>query len=353
MADTQLAPADTVATEGDYSGSGSLSDAHQALLGLLEPEEDKPKKEEATPEDSDEEESEGSEEEQEEDLEDDESDDETEEPSDESDETEEEDDEDPLYAVKVDGEDLEIPLSELLSGYSRQSAFTKKSQALAEQRKEFENAQQHMGAEYQQIQQERQHYIDSLQRVIENSAEGLGQYQSVDWDRLKADDPMEYLSKREELRESQDRIRGLQQQQADAMQKAEADFQKQHQESLQSEHVKMIEALPEWGEPEKQREIGTKIRDYAITQGFQQQELDSLTDSRSLLVLRKAMLFDDLQNADLKGKKLKNKPRVIRAGKGAEKKQSAKKQRDAQMKRLRTSGHVNDAASLFEDFVEL
>ena len=115
----------------------------------------------------------------------------------------------------------------------------------------------------------------------------------------------------------------------------------------------MVEVLPDWAEPEKQQEIATGIRNYAEAQGFQKEELDSLSDHRSLLVLRKAMLYDQLQKADVKGKKLKGKPRVIRAGQGAEKKQTKKGLRAAKMKRLHETGHVDDAASMLEDLMEL
>jgi hypothetical protein len=42
--------------------------------------------------------------------------------------------------VKVDGEELSVPLSEALQGYQRQAAFTRHSQQLAEQRREAEDA---------------------------------------------------------------------------------------------------------------------------------------------------------------------------------------------------------------------
>jgi len=42
--------------------------------------------------------------------------------------------------VKVDGEEISVPLSEALQGYQRQAAFTRHSQQLAEQRREHEDA---------------------------------------------------------------------------------------------------------------------------------------------------------------------------------------------------------------------
>ena len=345
MADTQTAP-------DIPQQDGSLNDATNALLGLLNPDEDTPVPEQATEETeevseepSEEESQEAtSEQEAEEEASDDDSEEEVEEPT-------EEQEEEPLYAVKVDGIEQEVTLDELLSGYSRQSSYTKRSQQLAEQRKELENAQGQMANEYQQIQAERQHYVNSLQQVINNSTSGLDKFQQINWEQLKADDPLEYTVRREEYREAQDKIRGLQQQQADAQARVQADFQKQRAETLQTEHAKMIEALPEWGDAQKQQEVASQIRTYAMKQGFQKEELDSLVDSRSLLVLRKAMLYDNLQTADVKSKKLKNKPRVIRSGKGVEKKQTAKKVRDAKMKRLQSTGHINDATAVLEELL--
>ena len=344
MADTQPAPAPDV-TDVNLT-DGGIEAATEAILGLLKPETETSETEEAAPEETEE----VSEESEEEPLE--ASADEPEEESEEPDEPEETEEE-LVYEVRVDGEPQTVTLDELLNGYSRQSSFTKKSQALAEQRKEFENAQQQMAAEYHQIQAERQQYVNSLQQVIEGSTANLEQYQSVDWERLKVEDPVEWTIKRQELADAQNKIQATKAEQDQAIQRAQAEFQQQQQATLQQEHGKMVEALPDWAEPDKQQEIATGIRNYATSQGFQKEELDSLSDHRSLLVLRKAMLYDQLQKADVKGKKLKGKPRVIRAGRGAEKKQTQKGLRAAKMKRLQSTGHVDDAANLIEDLMEL
>jgi len=122
---------------------------------------------------------------------------------------------------------------------------------------------------------------------------------------------------------------------------------------VQEEYGKLVEKLPEWGEEDKQKEIASGIRSYASSQGFTTEELNSLVDHRSLLVLMKAQKFDQLQKSDVKSKKLKNKPRVIRAGAGTSTKRSDKSKRTAQMKRLQKTGKVKDASELFEDFIEI
>ena len=81
--------------------------------------------------------------------------------------------------------------------------------------------------------------------------------------------------------------------------------------------------------------------------------MNSLVDHRSVLVLMKAAKYDALENADVKSKKLKNKPKVVRSGKGVSSSRNEKSKRNAQMKRLRGTGHINDASVLLEDFIDI
>ena len=111
----------------------------------------------------------------------------------------------------------------------------------------------------------------------------------------------------------------------------------------------MAEQIPEWADKESRSELASSIKKYATSKGFTEQELSSLVDHRYLITLMKAMKYDGLQDSDIKSKKLKNKPKVIRSGKGKEKSADSKSKRAAKMKRLQSSGHVDDAASILED----
>jgi cytochrome oxidase Cu insertion factor (SCO1/SenC/PrrC family) len=313
--------------------------------------EDKPEAEEAAPT----EEEESTEETQDESLEEEseeESDEEVEE--EEAEESDEEDQEEPdLFAVKVDGEEIEVTFDELLKGYSRQSDYTKKTQELSQGRKEIEEAKSNYDSELSKIQQERQHYVTQINQILQNSANNLQEYDKIDWDTLKNDDPIEYVKLREDYRDGKEKMQALDQQRQMAMQQQQAEAQKVQQEAIEVERAKMVEALPEWADPDKQKELATDVKNYALTQGFSEEELNSLIDHRSVLVLMKAAKYDALKKADVKSKKLKNKPKVIRSGKGVTKSETGVKKRNAQMRRLQESGHVRDATSLFEDFVEL
>ena len=61
------------------------------------------------------------------------------------------------------------------------------------------------------------------------------------------------------------------------------------------------------------------------------------------------MKFDKASSPHVVNKKVKNKPKVIRAGSPRTKSEAGKQKRTAKMKRLRSSGHVDDAASILED----
>jgi len=340
MADTQSAPQPTAEPLPELPGS--VREAQEALLGLMEPEEEKPQKEEAQPT----EEEESTEEIQDESLEE-ESEEESEE--EEAEESDEEEEEELLYAVKVDGEEQEVSLDELLKGYSRQSDYTRKTQDLSTERKEMESLQGKYNSEMAQIQAERQQYTEYLNQIVENSMGGLDKYANLDWDRLKESDPIEYVTKREEYREAQEKIQAMRNEQATAQHRQAEESKQLHSSMVMEEHSKLVSAVPEWGEPEKQKELAADVRKYALSQGFSEEELSSLVDHRSVLVLMKAAKFDAMDNADIKSKKLKNKPKVIRAGQGKTKGENSKSKRTAKMKRLRSSGHVDDAASILED----
>ena len=352
MADTQEAPHPAI--QPLPHTPGSTREAQEALLGIMDSLEDKPKEEQAAPteeeESTEETQDESLEEEPQEELEAASEEEEAEEATEETDDGEEED---PLYAVTVNGEEHEVTFDELLRGYSRQSDYTRKTQELSNDRKQMEELQKQYNSEVSTIQAERQQYMESLNQIIANSSAGLDKFANVDWQSLKDTDPIEYVTKKEEFREAQEKVQSMQQEQYNAQHRHAEESKQLRSQILREEHGKLSAALPDWGKPEKQKKMASEIRDYASSQGFSAEEINSLVDHRSLLVLLKASKYDAMQTADVKSKKIKNKPRVIRAGKGRSSGDESKSKRTARMRRLQQSGHVRDATSLFEDFVEL
>ena len=181
MADTQPAPQSTAEPLPELPGS--VREAQEALLGLMEPEEEKPKEEEAQPT----EEEESQPEQEDESLEEESEEEEEPEGEEESEETEGEEEEE-LYAVTVNGEEVAVSLDELLSGYSRQSDYTRKTQEIAGDRKEMEVLQQQYNSEVYQIQQERQQYMEALTNIIAGQGSEIEKFSNINWDELREQD---------------------------------------------------------------------------------------------------------------------------------------------------------------------
>ena len=254
--------------------------------------------------------------------------------------------EDLKYTIKVDGEELEVGIDELKNGYQRQADYTRKSQALAEQRKETENIQ----SERQRLEQERQMYANGLQMLQEQQSAKLNEFESTDWAVLKQEDPYQYMMKKDEYRDTQDKAYNLEQEQLQIVQEQMQQHQAAKAEFVRTEYTRLVQALPEW--EDSGSTIKTDIREYASSIGFQPQEIDQLADHRSVLVIKKAMEYDKLTTKVAPKKKaVKKVPKVQKSGRGNSNEDAAAEAVNKKRARLRKSGKQDDAASLFFDML--
>jgi hypothetical protein len=270
----------------------------------------------------------------------------------ESEESEEEEEyevvaeEDLKYTIKVDGEEFDVGIDELKSGYQRQADYTRKSQALAEQRKETENIQ----SERQQLEQERQMYANGLQMLQEQQTAKLQNFDGVDWDTLKQEDPYAYMIKKDEYRDAQERASNVEQQRVLIQQEQQTAAKQVRGQFIQQEYARLVDALPEWND--KDSTIKKDIQEYATSVGFRPEEINQLADHRSVLVIKKAMEFDKLtKKVAPKKKAVKKVPKVQKAGRGTSKEETAAETLKTKRARLRKSGKQDDAASLFYDML--
>ncbi len=257
--------------------------------------------------------------------------------------------EEEVYTVTVNGEDIEVSLDELRNGYSRQADYTRKTQEISEERKKYEQASELMMQELQQTQAARQQYINTIGQFVNQGMANLKKYAGIDWARLKEEDPIEYVTKRDEFREEQEKIRQAHAIQQQAAQQQSQEFERMKADLINKETEKLRAAVPEWSSNEKRTELAGKLRTYATGMGYQKEEIDNLVDSRSVQVLLKAMKYDELMSA--KPKKLKSKSKVVRPGSPKGKSTVSREKRAAKMNSLKQTGDVRTAASLIEDLL--
>ena len=336
-------PADTAeAPVNQLSEAMNLAQAQEAILKTLEAEE-------ASPEVAEEEETESQPVSEDEEVE---AEYESEEEYEPEDNREEEGaDEEEVFVLKVNGEDTEVSFDELLEGYSRQSDYTKKTQALAEDRKEIEQVREQFKSEYGSLQTERSQYQQALGQLGAQLNAGIMRYQGVDWEKLKADDPVAYVTKRDEFREEQERIQAVHGQMQAVQQQQQADADRMHREAVVEQTAMLGKLIPEWNDAEKQPTISKSIREYALAEGYAKEEVDALIDARSVNVLLKAMRYDELQKADVKTKKVRNRPKMAKPGTKRSKSDAARRRKAELSSKLEKSGKAIDAARLIEDLI--
>jgi hypothetical protein len=252
-----------------------------------------------------------------------------------SEETNEADDESSsqTYTVRVDGEEVEVTIDELLSGYSRTQDYTRKTMALADQRKSLET-------ELEQIRQERSQLTQVLEQLDVQDQE-----QEPNWEALYQQDPQQWAVQREMWRTKQERKRALVEEKQRLLQAQEADKQRVIAEFVKQEQGKLTEVLPQWRDEKVAKAEKAKVADYAKRIGFSDEEIAQFYDHRAVTTLYKAMKFDELQGGKPKAKKQATP--VAKAGAAT----TTPKGRDAYRKsqqRLAKTGKVADAASAFK-----
>lgn len=249
------------------------------------------------------------------------------------------------FRVKVDGEEVEVPLDELLKGYSRTADYTRKTQAIAEARRQAE-------AEAEAAREERQRYAQTLE-VLDAQMRSL-QPPEIDWDRLYKENPVEWVRQREIQRTRQEQMNWVQAQRAALQQKQAEEEQVEQSKTLEVERTKLLEVLPEWRDAEKARTEKAKIVEYATGKlGFSVEEISDIYDARAVVALRKAMLFDELMSKrDQMRPKIIQKTRPMKAGSASTPQSSKVVASKSALSRLANSGSHKDAAAVFEQFLD-
>jgi hypothetical protein len=256
------------------------------------------------------------------------------------DEDEEQPDED-TYLVKVGGEDVEVTLTELMKGYSRNEDYTRKTMQLSEERKSLEEA-------TQQVHQERAQYAQML--PVLNAQIQAGLEQEPDWDTLYQQNPQstaqlkkDWEAGRAELEARRDAILAEQQR---LNSEALAEQQDAFQRHLAAEQARLSDVIPEWADAKRANQENAAIRQWAIDQGLSEDMVASVDNADVVGILRKAWLYD--QGSARVQKKRKGKSRTMKPGAAnsspTRKASAAKRSRQ----KLSETGSLRDGAAAIE-----
>lgn len=272
----------------------------------------------------------------------------TEEPDEEVEEEEQSQDEVPaILKLKVNGEDVEKPLDEVVALAQQGLDYTQKTQQVAEQRKELEAYAESIKAQEQAFQEQMQLNNVLIEDVakITSLDQQLNQYANVNWQQLSDNDFVEA----QKLFFSYNQ---LQTERSQLVSQFEAKKQQvvQKQSQLMAEKIAkgkevLAKEIPNWS-PETNQALLSTGKDY----GFSDAELNSIVDPRHVKVLHDAMQWRKLQQNSVVKKKVSNAKPVVKPGSKDTKAEANSNHRNLR-EQLRRTGKSDAAQKLIENML--
>ena len=272
----------------------------------------------------------------------------TEEPDEEVEEEEQSQDEVPaILKLKVNGEDVEKPLDEVVALAQQGLDYTQKTQQVAEQRKELEAYAESIKAQEQAFQEQMQLNNVLIEDVakITSLDQQLNQYANVNWNQLSDNDFVE-------AQKLFFTYNQLQQERSQLVSQFEAKKQQvvQKQSQLMAEKIAkgkeiLGKEIPNWS-PETNQALLSTGKDY----GFSDAELNSIVDPRHVKVLHDAMQWRKLQQNSVVKKKVSNAKPVVKPGSKDTKAEANSNHRQLR-EQLRKTGKSDAAQKLIENML--
>jgi DNA repair exonuclease SbcCD ATPase subunit len=264
---------------------------------------------------------------------------------------EESDEEQPVESVKlkVNGEEIEKSLDEVVALAQQGLDYTKKTQEVAERRKELESLENQIRMQEQNLQQQSMLNSELIQDVAKITAldQQLSEYQDVNWEELSDSDFVTAQKKFFTFNQLQQQRSNLVSQFESKRQEALNKQQQMVAEKVAKGKEVLAKEIPNWSPETTQEIISTGRDDY----GFTDAELNSIIDPRHVRVLHDAMQWRKLKskNSVVKKKVSRAKPVVKPGSKDPSKvvNSNAKKMRE----QLRKSGSSEVASKLIEDMI--
>jgi hypothetical protein len=272
----------------------------------------------------------------------------TEESDDEAEEEEQSQDEVPaILKLKVNGEDVEKPLDEVVALAQQGLDYTQKTQQVAEQRKELEAYAESIKAQEQAFQEQMQLNNVLIEDVakITSLDQQLNQYANVNWQQLSDNDFVE-------AQKLFFTYNQLQTERSQLVSQFEAKKQQvvQKQSQLMAEKIAkgkevLAKEIPNWS-PETNQALLSTGKDY----GFSDAELNSIVDPRHVKVLHDAMQWRKLQQNSTVKKKVSSAKPVVKPGSKDTKAEANSNHRQLR-EQLRKTGKSDAAQKLIENML--
>lgn len=200
-----------------------------------------------------------------------------------------------ITKIKVGEDEYEVSVKDLKRLYGQEKSLTKKSQQVAELRKNLDS--------------EVQKNAVILKTLLEKAEEKLKPYAEIDM--LLASrqmEPDDFTQLRKEAQQAYDDYQFLNQESDKYLEIVQASRQQELKQRAAEAIETLKQEIPDWSE-----DLYNKIRKYGVSQGISQDDIDQLVDPAAIKLVLKAMKYDQGKKVAVK-KRAKAPQRVLRSG---------------------------------------
>lgn len=234
----------------------------------------------------------------------------------------------PEYEVETKDGKRKVKLSELLESPMFKADYTRKTMALAEERKQVDQAKAEVSSLKEQLAEALQQWAVPVQ-------------QEPDWSEMaKQMDPRQF----NEARANWDKRKAIAAQARDAYVKMQ---EVQRQQLIEAEQSKLLDAVPEWRDPAAFEAAARELVEVGKAYGLDPKELAEATDHRVFLVLRDAAAYRKLKSAKPEvTKKVAQAAVTLKPGAKPTRAEASTDARQKQLAKFKKTGSIEDAVEL-------
>ena len=246
---------------------------------------------------------------------------------------------DSTFTVKVAGQELKVTLDELKKGYSRDADYRRKTEELSFEKKQFQS----------ETEQQRQDYskrITELNQILAFTQQQLNsEINNVDLNKLYEEDPVEATKVERQIRLKKEKM-------MEAANKLQQEQQRQLSSYVQEQQKILAEKMPEFNDAQKASATKNNLRNFLNSYGFKDAEIGQIYDHRIVMLVNDALKYRNVKNVKPVSAAQASKPgKFLSSGVKKDSNDMNFQRRKEKLGRLKKTGNVKDAASIFYDII--
>ena len=246
---------------------------------------------------------------------------------------------DSTFTVKVAGQELKVTLDELKKGYSRDADYRRKTEELSFEKKQFMS----------EADQQRQDYskrLSELNQILAFTQQQLNsEINNVDLNKLYEEDPVEATKVERQIRLKKEKM-------MEAANKLQQEQQRQLSSYVQEQQKILAEKMPEFNDAQKASTTKNNLRNFLNSYGFKDAEIGQIYDHRIVMLVNDALKYRNVKNVKPVSAAQASKPgKFLSSGVKKDSNDMNFQRRKEKLGRLKKTGNVKDAASIFYDII--